>query len=214
MCTATPNEACRNGTVDCSTGSAVCTDAGNKPNGTTCPGGVCNGGMCMPCSQGASCGSNPNPACRNGYIECGSGLPVCTDGSSKMNGTPCAGGVCNGGSCNPCNQGASCAPSLCQTGTIDCGSGSAVCLPMGVQPPGTPCPGGVCNSGGVCIPCVTGATCTTNPGYPCQTGTISCSTGTPVCSDTVAIPLVHSPATCSKCGVPPRITAPSATTAS
>src|SRR5690606_41280069 len=40
------------------------------------------------------------------------------------------------------------------------------------------------------------------------------ATGMPASIDTCARPLVHSPATYSKCGVPPRITAPSAMIAS
>ncbi|MBL8917616.1 MAG: hypothetical protein JNJ54_02050, partial [Myxococcaceae bacterium] len=151
-------------------------------------GGVCNAGTCNPCSQGSSCTTNPNSACRNGYVECGSGSGVCTDGSNKMNGTTCPGGVCNSGSCNPCNPGGACSPSQCTTGTIACGSGSPVCQTSGNVAAGTPCTGGVCNGSGSCVACSTGAPCTTNPSHPCQTGIITCSTGTPVCSDDVVSP--------------------------
>ncbi|MDP1921689.1 MAG: hypothetical protein Q8L14_35945 [Myxococcales bacterium] len=183
-CTTNPGAACRNGTVDCSTGSSVCLDGTTKPNGTTCTGGVCNGGMCNPCSQGASCTGNPTPACRNGTVECGSGLSVCDDGSAKMDGTVCPGGVCNAGACNPCSAGTACTPTNpCRTGAIGCGTGAPVCGETGSVTVGTACPGGVCNAAGNCVACVAGSACTTNPGYPCQTGAISCGTGAPVCDD-------------------------------
>ncbi|MBL8919324.1 MAG: hypothetical protein JNJ54_10715, partial [Myxococcaceae bacterium] len=150
-------------------------------------GGVCNAGTCNPCSQGSSCTTNPNSACRNGYVECGSGSGVCTDGSNKVNGTPCLGGVCNSGTCNPCNQNAPCNPTACTIGEIECTSGSPVCDPSGNQPPGFACPGGVCNGSGSCVACSPGAACTTNPN-PCMTGAISCVSGGPVCQDDVAKP--------------------------
>ena len=181
-CTSNPNAACKNGVIDCSSGSAVCVDGTNKGNGTACPGGVCSGGSCNPCSAGAGCSSNSNQACQNGVIDCSSGSGVCTNGSNKMNGTPCPGGVCNGGSCNACSEGASCAPAnVCKTGSIACGSGSPVCNESGNVGDGASCPGGACY-GGSCVLCSPGAGCSGNPS-PCKVGVVSCATGSPICVD-------------------------------
>ncbi|MER2562604.1 MAG: hypothetical protein ABTQ32_17900 [Myxococcaceae bacterium] len=184
-CTSNPSSTCRNGTIDCATGSAVCIDGSNKGNGTSCPGGVCNAGSCNPCSGGASCTTNSNQACQNGVIDCSSGAGVCVNASNKMNGTSCPGGVCSGGSCNSCSQGASCSPSnVCRTGTIDCSSGSGVCVESGNVGTGSACPGGVCNAG-ACVACVSGQACSGNPNV-CRSGVIDCASGGPVCVDGAA----------------------------
>ncbi|MBE2253938.1 MAG: hypothetical protein IAE78_30700, partial [Myxococcus sp.] len=130
----------------------------------------------------ASCTSNPNSACQNGVIDCSSGSGVCVNGTNKMNGTACTGGVCNVGMCTPCVAGASCTPANpCKTGNIVCSSGTPVCAETGNTATGSACPGGVCNTGS-CVACSAGTACTGNP-TQCKTGVISCSSGGPVCVD-------------------------------
>jgi hypothetical protein len=80
---------------------------GNQPFGTLCAGGRCDGaGNCKPCvpnCNGRTCGDN---GCGG---SCGSCSPcqTCTAGTcvTSANNTPCAGGFCQSGVCQICDQG-------------------------------------------------------------------------------------------------------------
>lgn len=169
---------CKAGSISCGSGSPVCSVAGNASAGTACAGGVCLNGTCNPCSSGASC--DAGVTCKTGSIGCGTGAPVCGVSGNAAAGTPCAGGVCLGGSCNPCSAGASCDPGVtCKSGSIGCGTGTPVCSVSGNASNGTSCSGGACLNGS-CNPCNAGASC--DPGVTCKVGTISCATGSPVCT--------------------------------
>jgi hypothetical protein len=186
--TCTPINPCDQGSVDCSTGVAVCTDQGPSStlNGTSCgTNEVCDDGACVACTIGLSC--TPTNACDTGTTACDTGVTTCKDtGIAVLDGTACGTGkLCEKGVCVTCSEGAACAPTgaPCDTGTIACGTGSPVCTDTGhFAPNGTPCgSGNVCNNG-VCSPCVQNAACT--PTNPCHTGTLNCTGGTPVCNDT------------------------------
>jgi hypothetical protein len=177
---ALPGEECKNGRTTCSSGAPVCVYKDDKATGIPCTGGVCNTGVCVPCSPGAACDTGNQ--CTNGRVSCGTGAPVCNYDSNKPAGTTCTGGVCNTtGACTSCTAGANCQPpNPCATGAIACGTGAPICTPTGVKPAGTSCGANkVCNAGGSCVDCTEGASCTT--GNQCQSGTVTCGTGTPVC---------------------------------
>ncbi|MBE2253245.1 MAG: hypothetical protein IAE78_27185, partial [Myxococcus sp.] len=158
-CTSNPNSACQNGVIDCSSGSGVCVNGGNKANGTACTGGVCNAGSCNPCSAGASC-SPANP-CKSGVIACGSGAPVCTESGNLPLNTACPGGVCSAGTCVACAAGTACAtnPNPCMTGVTACVAGGPSCVDGASRPNLTACPGGRCISGACCTGCISGSIC-------------------------------------------------------
>ncbi len=61
-----------------------------------------------------------------------------------------------------------------------CNGTSSACPIDGYAGIGTSCTGGSCNGGGMCTAgCTPGASCST--GNPCERGTVSCTTGSPVC---------------------------------
>jgi hypothetical protein len=184
----TPLNPCDLGSIDCSTGAAVCTDTGNAnsgANGTSCgTGEVCDNGACVGCTTGTPC--TPTNACHVGATSCTTGSSVCMDtGTALANGASCGTGmVCESGTCGACTQGAACTPTNpCDTGTINCSTGAPVCNDTGMSGPnGTPCgAGNVCDNG-TCSPCTQGTSCP--PANPCHTGILSCASGTSTCTDT------------------------------
>jgi hypothetical protein len=183
-----PANECHAGAIDCTTGASVCVDTGqNLAAGSACTGGVCNGaGTCNACTPNVAC--TPTNPCHNGITNCTTGSLQCTDqGTTVAPGTACGtNAVCDAaGTCNACTAGAACTPANpCHVGAIDCTSGAPVCVDTGTNlPDGT---SGTCGanqvcSAGACSPCTSGASCT--PANPCHQGSISCTTGTPVCLD-------------------------------
>ncbi|HEY3446038.1 MAG TPA: MYXO-CTERM sorting domain-containing protein [Myxococcales bacterium] len=92
-------DGCSSGTIDCGTGTAVCSSLAPRPNGSACSGGVCSGGSCAACSAGAACTSTDG--CKAGAIGCSTGQPVCGGFTDRPDGTSCAGGACRAGLCLP-----------------------------------------------------------------------------------------------------------------
>jgi hypothetical protein len=182
-------DACLTGITSCATGVSVCEDnaAAAEPNGTVCgTDQVCSGGVCSACVAGGACSTNPNP-CVDGTFSCASGTRECVDTTApKSNGTICGTDqVCNGGTCSACAAGQLCFtnPDLCLAGTTSCASGSSVCVddPGAPEPNGTSCGTDLVCNGGVCNACTQNEACTPSV---CNTGSIACSSGTPVCVDT------------------------------
>jgi hypothetical protein len=195
--TCTPANPCDQGQTSCNTGVSVCSDMGpsSAANGMACSSvanGVCNNGTCSSCAAGTTCMlTAPANVCDKGQVTCGTGVAVCTDtfqANPAANGASCASGVCDNGSCVACTTGMPCTSppaNICDTGTIACGTGSPVCTDTGTASAsanGTSCAAGKVCDNGACASCATGQLCT--PTNPCHTGTISCTTGSPVCMDT------------------------------
>lgn len=181
-CTTNPGNRCKKGIVSCATGTPECVDGTNEMDGKSCgTDQVCNAGMCVTCRAAVSC-SPANP-CKDGVTSCSTGTSVCTETTSKSNGSPCPGGVCNNGACTACMANASCAVSNpCKEGKIACTTGSPVCVESN-RANGTTCPGGACTNGN-CIVCPTGA-CTFGAGAnECKTGTWACPGGVQQCMAT------------------------------
>ncbi|TMA30778.1 MAG: hypothetical protein E6J88_05180, partial [Deltaproteobacteria bacterium] len=179
---------CHAGANSCATGRAVCTDLGSaKTDGTSCgQNQVCFAGACNSCPSGQDCTPAANP-CHLGSIACGTGQPICVDQQvNRGPGASCGSGhVCDGaGGCIACGVGQACTPANpCHAGAIGCSTGAAVCGDLGVSlTDGTGCGAGRYCFQGNCNACSAGATCT--PGNPCHLGTVACSTGQAVCSDT------------------------------
>ena len=173
-------------TVACSTGSPVCKQAGNAPNGQSCGNNLyCNSGNCAACTPNAPCVPFIN-ACHTGSASCIDGGIFCNDtDASAPPGTSCGTNqVCdNTGTCVGCTANASCNPggNVCQAGVTSCATGAATCVSAVNVPNGTPCgTNQVCN-GGTCNDCQSNASC--NPGgNTCVTGYVDCTSGAPVCT--------------------------------
>src|SRR5262249_35006228 len=149
--------------------------------GTSCGANmVCNSqGMCIMCTSGASCTTNPN-VCRNGMTDCSSGAQACVDGGNKPNGTGCNDGqactyndVCTNGGCGGTSRPRP--PTMCQASSACDGSGG--CLVVN-KPDTTPCDDNQpctfsdsCKNG-ACI----GQSYTCTPGQ-CQSGAACNGTG-------------------------------------
>ena len=221
-----PATPCVAGVTSCATGTSQCVESTTPAtflvDGSSCGSTadlVCYTGVCVSCTQGATCRS-ANPCTAIATYECSSGAAVCTDRSPQAPGFPCGDGLtCSAqGICNTCVQGAPCTPTNqpCATGgTTECGSGSPVCVPGPTDylPPGAACgtaPNLVCNAAHQCLPCAENAPCTSPD--RCMNGLTSCTTGEPVCLLTTQVAngttcndnYVCNAGTCSPCasGVP------------
>lgn len=175
---------CKVGQYQCGSGSELCTDVGNAPNGTSCgQGRVCLAGECRDCAAGASC--TPSNPCHAGVLSCTSG-PACDDtGNFRPDGTRCGDNLyCNGGTCVPCTPGIACTPTSnpCRRGTTTCATGTSQCQETGNARDGDMCgPMRYCHSGS-CGVCDAGAAC--KPTNVCKLGTNSCANGTADCQET------------------------------
>ncbi len=89
---------CTYGLTSCTTGVSTCFYSGYVPSGTSCTGGVCDGGgACIACMPGAPCGS-VGECWYPGTTVC-TVLPTCSQ-SPMPAGTTCSTGTCDGaGSC-------------------------------------------------------------------------------------------------------------------
>ncbi|HSN91448.1 MAG TPA: hypothetical protein VLS93_09485 [Anaeromyxobacteraceae bacterium] len=187
-CTTNPDTACHDGITSCATGTQTCVDGTAKPNGTTCGvNQVCSAGVCLPCTAGLACTTDPDP-CRTGVTSCDTGTSVCvTTSTLEPNGTSCGTNlVCNAGTCVSCTAGLACATNpdtLCHDGTTSCATGTQTCVDGTAKPNGTTCGTNMVCNAGVCTACTAGLACTGNP-TPCRVGTTSCATGTQTCVDT------------------------------
>ncbi|MBK8170382.1 MAG: hypothetical protein IPK60_08540 [Sandaracinaceae bacterium] len=85
---------CWSGSIECGSGTPVCSQSSPMPAGATCAGGVCDGsGTCLSCTTGEACDTwNP---CRQSAIECGREIR-CTTVSNEAVGIACDAGICNG----------------------------------------------------------------------------------------------------------------------
>lgn len=103
-----------------------------------CAGGeTCQNGSCRCPNETKPCDNEciPNDFCCNCATPAECQIAACDEGTCVFTdvepGTPCSIGVCNGGVCTSCNQGASCTtpqPGVCSAGTIDCSTGVGVCV--------------------------------------------------------------------------------------
>jgi len=177
----TPTNPCHAGTQTCAPAIA-CADTGrNLVNGAVCGSNrVCNGGVCVACTAGASC--QPTNPCRTGATSCVTGASVCAETGNVANGSTCGSNrVCNNGTCVSCTAGGACTPNNpCHTGTLTCMTGSSTCQDTGTAVAnGASCGmNQVCRAGS-CVTCTAGVACT--PSDPCKLGMTSCSTGNSVC---------------------------------
>jgi hypothetical protein len=177
---------CQKGTTSCATGISSCTNGANVADGTPCgPSEVCSGGACVACATGAACSPGSNE-CLTGDTSCSTGTPTCTQTGQKVDGTPCGNNeVCSGGQCGACTAGAPCNPNgnVCQVGATSCATGSTSCGGAANAANGLSCGTNAVCFNGACTPCTSGTPC--SPGSPpnlCETGTVSCSTGTSTCA--------------------------------
>jgi hypothetical protein len=83
-----------------------------------------------------------------------------------------------------CNAGTACtSPNPCRVGVTTCAAGGPVCTPTDEpQANGTVCGEDMVCTNGNCAACTAGTACAVN-GKPCRSGTISCATGAPVCTE-------------------------------
>lgn len=140
-----PSNPCHVGAEDCSTGTRVCKDTGNAPDGTSCgTNQFCHAGVCgAACNQGTTC-TSLDP-CHTAAIECSSGSAVCTDNGNVPDGTSCGGtNVCTTGVCGPppvgCTAGQVCTGSdPCKTYTTSCAGGASSCVASGNASEGADC---------------------------------------------------------------------------
>ena len=182
-------DSCKRSVYVCSTGSAVCTDAGSVSDGTGCGSGMyCYGGVCSACTVGASC--TPSTACHTGTVSsCAGGVATCMDtGQPASNGTSCGTNVnmvCNGGVCSSCTANVVCTPAKCHTGLTSCATGTSTCVDTGNQADTTPCTGtDLCNQTYTCQ----GGMCTGSMPVVCKAadqchGVGTCDSTTGVCSN-------------------------------
>lgn len=99
-----------------------------------------------------------------------------------------------------CSPGGSCLPDdPCRSGTVSCSLGVGTCTPGAPLPPGSACGAAeVCDAAGACVACATGQLCL--PATACTEGITDCSTGAPLCADTL-VPLPDG-TVCSTAAVP------------
>src|SRR5450432_1893243 len=99
-----PGNQCRVGVTACNTGSPVCVESGNAPNGSDCGAGmVCSGGACTSCTAGLDC--VPTNACHTGKTTCVPSVSCPDAGGVVPNGMACgADKVCSNGNCTACKD--------------------------------------------------------------------------------------------------------------
>lgn len=187
-CTTNPSAACARGVTTCAGTQVGCVDDAPLDAGASCGQNlVCDGdGGCRACTEGTSCGTNPN-VCTRGQIACSSGQPVCTDTAATVDGgVSCgAGQVCSGsGACIACVEDAGCTtnPDPCRVGATTCSTGTPVCVnTSALSSTGTACGLNLVCLAGACVGCDAGTSCT--PSNVCHRGLTSCTTGTQLCVD-------------------------------
>jgi hypothetical protein len=185
---------CQENLNDCSSGQAVCEDAGFQPDGTRCnlDGGsplYCNDGKCSACLLGSSCTANGAPCNEATVTACSAaGAATCTPTTKLVaNGTSCGSNeVCYNGQCDKCTAMISCTPTdvQCHVGQISCTTGQPLCVDKGAWAPDftTACSDGLpCTLGDACR----AGKCVGGPENPC-TATDQCHT-TGVCNPTTGV---------------------------
>lgn len=133
--TCTVSNPCHKGVYSCSTGTSVCVDSGNAPEGTDCGGGnVCRSGICSACVGGQECPLTGQP-CHKGVLTCSAGVSSCVDDGPKADLTACDDN-------NACTTGESCHSGLCNGGTPKTCTAIDACHVAGTCDPTT----GVCSN--------------------------------------------------------------------
>ncbi len=183
-----PQEPCKTGKIECTTGAPACVTSGNAQNGKACGDGrVCRDGTCETCADGMPC--TPDNKCHTGTLSCTSGRPTCMDsGTNTRNGTQCGNNqFCSNGSCVACTPNMACTPNnnSCKTGRTSCETGTSQCEEMGNQRDGAGCGDGRVCRAGECVSCggqgqpCCGSAC--NGGPSCSAGNVVspfCDNGT------------------------------------
>ena len=147
----------------CATGEFCHPDRGCTAEPVMMDGGVADGGI--PADGGPDlCGTpcETGNACEVGVYDCSEGAPTCVRDTLVAAGTTCreSSGACD----------------VEET----CDGESPACPIDGFASTGTTCPAGFCDGLGTCSDgCTPGAPCST--GNACETGEISCASGTPQC---------------------------------
>jgi hypothetical protein len=196
---------CNRSVYVCTTGSPVCTDAGNASEGSPCGTGMyCYGGVCSTCTVSAAC--TPTNHCHMGTVSsCSGGVPTCMDtGQAATDGASCGSNqVCSGGMCVACTANVACTPATtCHSGLTSCATGTSVCTDTGNLTNGT-----LCTGSNPCFQTYTcqAGTCTgSNPvscsgGMTCVSGTCQCPSGTMSCGGT-CINVMGDANNCGRCG--------------
>jgi|GEM_PF-2338708 len=160
--------------ADSCTGSTLSTSVCDSSHKCTVATSACpNSALCASASA-CKTGCTSSTDCASGnYCASGTCKPKLADGGScaadgECQNGHCISGICCATTCGECNS--------CSTGTCKasdngktCGSGS----------------GQFCNNG-TCGACADGSNCNPN-NNPCQTGKVSCSTGSAVCQNPVSV---------------------------
>ena len=154
-----PNEGCTARPTGSDLGTTTPPDMGTTP---LVDGGPVDGG---PIDQGpAECGEpcDTGDRCEVGVFDCASGSPVCVRDRLRE-----AGSVCRP------------AAGACDVAEV-CDGTTPACPLDAFEATGTACSEGFCDGLGACSDgCTPGASCST--GNPCEIGTVSCGSGSPVC---------------------------------
>jgi hypothetical protein len=193
---------CQLGSYVCDDGGPVCTATGQLEAGAACSGSVdagalpdadanaitfvCNAAAaCVECNAGGDCSDTTEPCIRKTY-DCSTGVAECKEVGFASEGMKCGNGMyCYSGVCSPCTVNVACAPATnpCHAGLVTaCTGGVATCTDQGTNAAaGLACqtatvPSGVCDGNGSCVVCSVNAQCTP-AGTPCQSGTMTCSSG-------------------------------------
>ena len=163
-----PNQPCKTGTLDCSTGVPVCNATGNYPASQSCgPAASCNAStkQATPAQMCDGNGNCPNVTAVNCPYGCNG--TICAN--AKTNGTPCsAGSECASGKCIDgvcCTASGSSCPT-CQACNLN---GSGTCSNKASGAADTACPAstancmaGGCDGAGHCTALQAGTSCGTN----------------------------------------------------
>ncbi len=116
-----PEDACKEGVLDCSDGEPVCVEGvDDLAPGTSCGvDAVCDpSGNCIECTTGEEC--TPGDPCKLGQIRCNTGSPECHEEDDAPDGKVCGNNsVCSDGECVPCADGSACTPqNKCHSGVL------------------------------------------------------------------------------------------------
>jgi len=160
-----PNQPCKTGTLDCSTGVPVCNATGNYPASQSCGlAASCNSSTnkATPAQMCDGNGNCPNVTPVNCSYGCSGTIcaPPKTNGTSCSAGSECASGKCIDGVC--CTASGSSCPT-CQACNLN-GSGTCSNKASGAADSACPastanCLAGGCNGAGVCAPLSAGTSC-------------------------------------------------------
>lgn len=119
-----PANPCHLGVSDCGTGQSTCSDSGtNKPDGTTCPQGVCSAGSCVECIGDVDCGECQ--VCSGNTCVAGDEGQACSDDGDLCTVDVCGSGICThtAKDCAIAHGSAQCNPASGQCEVVSCDIG-------------------------------------------------------------------------------------------